>query len=294
MSSVLVLIARPGSRAINAAVLTLLAEHGQGAPHWLCDGEACEVEMFPRVAEFLADLRQYPIDTAIVSSEGRRKRLLIADMDSTMIEQECIDELGYVAGVGDEIAGITRRAMRGELDFAAALRARVSLLKGLSATVIDDVLAKRITYMAGGQTLIATMKKYGAYTGLISGGFVQFTSRVAAHLGFDVNAANTLLIENGKLTGEVAEPILGQAAKVEALHRLAALKGLVPQDTIAVGDGANDVAMLMEAGIGVALHAKPHVQESAMIRINHGDLTALLYLQGYRKDQFVMQKTAGA
>jgi phosphoserine phosphatase len=287
MASVLVLIAAPGSNAIGPPVLDLLAQHGQGGPHWLSVGEAAEIDVFPRVSEFLADIRQLPIDAAIVSAGNRRKRLLIADMDSTMIEQECIDELGSVAGAGEEIAGITRRAMRGELDFAAALRARVSLLKGLNADIIDDVLRHRITYMPGGKTLIATMKKHGAYTGLISGGFVQFTSRVAEHLGFDANAANRLLIKDGKLTGEVAEPILGQAAKVEALHNLAELKGLTPHDVIAVGDGANDVAMLMEAGLGVALHAKPHVQESSLIRINHGDLTALLYLQGYRKEQFV-------
>jgi phosphoserine phosphatase len=287
MSSILVLIAKPGSRAIGPAVLRLLADHGQGAPHWLAEGEAAELDLFPRISEFLADLRAYPIDAAIISAESRRKRLLIADMDSTMIEQECIDELGRAAGVGEEISGITRRAMRGELDFAQALKARVSLLKGLSAKVIDEVLENRITYMAGGKTLVGTMRKHGAYTGLISGGFVQFTARVAAHLGFDINAANTLVIEKGKLTGEVTEPILGQAAKVEALQKLAASRGLTPQDAIAVGDGANDVAMLIEAGLGVALHAKPHVQESSMIRINHGDLTALLYLQGYRREQFV-------
>lgn len=288
MASILVLIAKPGSQAIGEPVLRLLDQHGQGRPHWLSPGEAAELDIFPRVSEFLADLRNYPIDAAIVSAEGRRKRLLIADMDSTMIEQECIDELGVVAGVGEEISGITRRAMRGELDFAAALRARVSLLKGLNATVIDEVLERRITYMPGGKMLIATMNKHGAHTALVSGGFVQFTSRVAAHLGFDENAANTLIIKNGKLTGEVADPILGQAAKVEALQNLAASKGLSPQDAIAVGDGANDVAMLMEAGLGVALHAKPHVQQSSLIRINHGDLTALLYLQGYRQEQFVL------
>lgn len=288
MASILVLIAKPGSQAIGEPVLKLLSQHGQGAPHWLCSGEAAEIELFPRVSEFLADLRTYPIDAAIVSAEGRRKRLLIADMDSTMIEQECIDELGAVAGVGEEIAGITRRAMRGELDFAAALRARVSLLKGLSVAAVDEVLEKRITYMPGGKTLIATMKRHGARTALVSGGFVQFTARVAKHLGFDANSANTLIVENGKLTGEVADPILGQAAKVEALHNFATARGLSPQDAIAVGDGANDVAMLMEAGLGVALHAKPHVQQSSLIRINHGDLTALLYLQGYKREQFVL------
>jgi phosphoserine phosphatase len=161
------------------------------------------------------------------------------------------------------------------------------LLKGLDAKIIDQIVRERITYMPGGKTLIATMKAHGAHTALVSGGFVQFTSRVAAELGFDEHQANDLVIRSGRLTGEVADPILGQQAKVEALIRIAAAHGLDPSDAIAVGDGANDLAMLAEAGMGVALHAKPHVQEGSLIRINHGDLTALLYLQGYAKAQFV-------
>ena len=286
MDSVLVLIAAPGSGAIDARVEALLRDLGGGAPHWLAAGEACEVADFPRLPEFLVATKAFPVDAAVVSSHNRRKRLLIADMDSTMIEQECIDELGEEAGAGAAIRDITRRAMRGELDFEAALTARVRLLKGLQETVIGKIIRERISYMPGGRTLIATMKAYGAYAALVSGGFTQFTVPVAAHLGFDEQQANHLLAEGGRLTGEVARPILGQQAKVEALRSIAERLGLDPADAIAVGDGANDLAMLAEAGMGVALHAKPHVQEGSLIRINHGDLTALLYLQGYAKAQF--------
>jgi len=264
-----------------------MRDHGGGAPHWLSPGEALEVEAFERLPEFLIELRKHPVDAATVSIHNRRKRLLVADMDSTMIHQECIDELGIAAGVGERIAGITAKAMRGELDFEGALTERVGLLKGLPASIIETLIATRITFMPGGKTLLATMKANGAYTALISGGFTAFTSHVAGALGFDEHRANTLIIENGKLAGTVARPILGQKAKIDGLKELAAKHGLESSDAIAVGDGANDLAMLSEAGIGVALHAKPHVQESSLIRINHADLTALLYLQGYKRSQFV-------
>lgn len=241
---------------------------------------------FERLPEFMVDIRRFPIDAAVVSIHNRRKRLLIADMDSTMIEQECIDELGAIAGVGQRIKEITLRAMRGELDFEGALTERVRLLKGLDAAIIGRIIRERITYVAGGRTLIATMKAHGAHTALVSGGFTPFTAHVAAHLGFDENQANELIVRNGRLTGEVGHPILGQQAKVEALRRIAARLGLEPADALAVGDGANDLAMLSEAGMGVALHAKPQVQEGSLIRVNHGDLTALLYLQGYTRAQF--------
>lgn len=276
----------PGSGAITESVVEALRDHGAGEPNWLSPGDACEVEAFPRVSEFLVELRGHAVDAATVSIHNRRKRLLLADMDSTMIHQECIDELGEVAGLGDTIKLITARAMRGELDFDAALKQRVALLKGLDVSVITTLLRERISYMEGGHTLLATMKANGGYAALVSGGFTAFTAPVAAHLGFDENRANILVSKHGKLTGDVGMPILGQQAKLDALREIAAQFGLSPSDAIAVGDGANDLAMLSEAGLGVALHAKPHVQESSLIRINHGDLTGLLYLQGYKRSQF--------
>jgi phosphoserine phosphatase len=290
MDSVLVIMAAPGSSAIGTGVVETIRDLGGGAPHWLSPGDALEVEAFPRVPELLVELKRLPIDAATVSIHNRRKRLLVADMDSTMIHQECIDELGSVAGVGERIAAITAKAMRGELDFedVLMLKERVALLKGLDAGVIRKVISERITLMPGGKTLIATMKAHGAYTALVSGGFTAFTSYVASALGFDEHRANTLLIENNTLTGKVAEPILGQQAKLDGLRDIAKMRGLDTADAIAVGDGANDLAMLSEAGLGVALHAKPHVQESSLIRINHGDLTSLLFLQGYRRDQFLV------
>jgi len=287
MDSVLVLIAAPGSGAINTRVIEALRGLG-GVPHWLSIGEAADVNPFEGMQGFLEYLTTQPIDANLVPLANRRKKLLIADMDSTMIHQECIDELGVMAGVGDRIKDITARAMRGELDFEGALKERVGLLKGLDESVIAQLLRERITFMEGGKTLLATMKANGAYAALVSGGFTAFTSHVAGALGFDENRANSLLIESGKLNGKVAMPILGKEAKVESLKRICAARAFSQDDVIAVGDGANDIPMLLEAGMGVALHAKPKVQEAAPICINHGDLTALLYLQGYRKSEFVL------
>jgi phosphoserine phosphatase len=227
------------------------------------------------------------IDMVVQRAEGRKKRLLIADMDSTMIRQECIDELADEAGVGAQVAAITARAMNGELDFEGALRERVGLLKGLPEAVIGQVLRDRITLMPGGKVLLATMKANGAHAALVSGGFTAFTSSVAVRLGFDENRANTLHISDGRLAGTVAEPILGKEAKLQALKEITARLGITPAGAIAVGDGANDLPMLLAAGTGVALHAKPRVQAECDIRVNHGDLTALLYLQGYGRDEFV-------
>ena len=283
MATVLVLIAAPGSDAINAEVLDLVGT----APHWLAKGEAAEFAPLENLAELRQQLAHLPIDVNIVPKANRRKRLLIADMDSTMIQQECIDELGMVAGLGDEIKAITVRAMRGEIDFADALRERVGLMAGLDAKVIDTIMRDRITLMPGGKTLVTTMKANGAYTALVSGGFRQFTSKVSAQLGFNTNEANDLIIENGKLAGKVAEPILGKEAKLAALNHLSFVNGLTTADAIAVGDGANDIPMLQAAGMGVALHAKPKVQEAVPHCINHGDLTALLFLQGYKSAEFV-------
>jgi phosphoserine phosphatase len=207
-------------------------------------------------------------------------------MDSTMIRQECIDELADLAGVGPQVAAITARAMAGELDFEDALRERVALLAGLPEDAVAEVLETRITETPGGATLVATMRARGGYAALVSGGFTAFTGPVATRLGFDVHRANTLLVENGRLTGRVAEPILGRAAKLEALHDLCARLGIGAEAAMAVGDGANDLAMIRAAGAGVALHAKPAVQAKARLRVNHGDLTALLYLQGYAQADF--------
>ena len=283
MATVLVLIAAPGSDAINDEVIGLVG----AAPHWLSKGEAADFAPPPDLAGLRRKLSHFSIDVNVVPRANRRKHLLIADMDSTMIQQECIDELGVVAGLGDQIKEITVRAMRGEIDFADALRERVGLMAGLDAKVIDAIVRDRIALMPGGRTLVATMKAHGAYTALVSGGFRQFTSRVAAQIGFHTNEANDLIIENGKLAGKVAEPILGKEAKLAALNHLSVVNGITAADAIAVGDGANDIPMLQAAGMGVALHAKPKVQEAVSLCINHGDLTALLYLQGYKKAEFV-------
>ena len=262
---------------------------GGGDARWLDPGVAAEFDLAEIPGNrwsVWADLQAMGLDMAVQPAEGRKKRLLIADMDSTMIQQECIDELADEAGVGAYVAGITARAMNGELDFEAALKERVALLRDLPAATIDRVLNDRITLMPGGPELLATMKTNGAYTLLVSGGFTAFTSAIAARLGFDENRANTLLAQDGKLTGEVAMPILGKAAKLQALEEVTTRLGITPDDAIAVGDGANDLAMLKRAGAGVALHAKPVVSAECQLRVNHGDLTALLYLQGYSRDEF--------
>lgn len=262
---------------------------GGGEARWLDPGVAAEfdLEEVPRNRwEVWEELQRLRIDMAVQKAKGRRKRLLIADMDSTMIRQECIDELADEAGVGARVADITARAMNGELDFEGALRERVALLKGLPEEVIAQVLRDRITLMPGGKVLLATMKANGAYAALVSGGFTAFTSAVAASLGFDENRANRLHVDGGKLAGTVAEPILGKEAKLQALHEIAARLGITPAEALAVGDGANDLPMLLAAGTGVALHAKPMVQARCEVRVNHGDLTALLYLQGYTRDAF--------
>ena len=227
------------------------------------------------------------VDVIVQRAQGRRKKLLLADMDSTMIGQECVDELADYAGVKERVAKITERAKRGEIEFEPALRERVALLKGLPVSVIDEVLKKRIRPTPGGRKLVTTMRARGAYTCLISGGFTLFTSAVAAMLGFHEHRANELVIRDGKLTGEVKEPILGRAAKLATLIELRESFDLDDIDTLAVGDGANDLDMIRIAGLGVAYRAKPAVAAAAAARIDHGDLTALLYAQGYRRNQFV-------
>jgi phosphoserine phosphatase len=285
------LLTNPETPVLDRATVEALRNAwGGGAARWLDPGIAAEFDLGQRpdnLWQVWQDLQALRIDLAVQPAEGRRKRLLIADMDSTMIRQECIDELADEAGVGAHVAGITARAMNGELDFEAALRERVNLLKGLPESVIARVLRDRITLMPGGQVLLATMRAQGAHAALVSGGFTAFTAAIAARLGFRETRANTLLAEAGVLTGNVAEPILGKEAKLQALEEIAARLGISPADAIAVGDGANDLPMLMRAGMGVALHAKPRVQESCALRVNHGDLTALLYLQGYAREAFL-------
>jgi phosphoserine phosphatase len=288
---VVTLITTPQERALDAALVDNLRNAwGGGDANWLSIDEAAEF-VVPTVPDnqwdVWADLQDACVDLVIQPLEGRRKKMLLADMDSTMIREECIDELAAEAGVGARVAEITARAMNGELDFEAALIERVGLLKDLPKGIIAQVLDTRITYMPGGYELVNTMKAQGAYAALVSGGFTAFTARVAAALGFDENRANTLLMDGGKLSGDVGRPILGKAAKVKALEEITAQLKISAADVLAVGDGANDLGMLTRAGTGVALHAKPVVQEQCDVRINHGDLTALLYLQGYARDEFV-------
>ncbi len=232
-------------------------------------------------------LGQVPVDVIVQPLRNRRKQLFLADMDSTMIGQECIDELADFVGLKAKVSDITERAMRGELDFEPALRERVALLKGLDLDVIEQILQSRITYTAGGRALVMTMKAHGAYTALVSGGFTLFTGPVSQHLGFDEHRSNSLSIHEGKLAGLVEDPILGKEAKRASLIGLRNARGLHPSLTMAVGDGANDLAMLGEAGLGVAFYAKPAVAAAAHARINHADLSALLYAQGYCKADFV-------
>ena len=274
----------------RVAVESLRDAWGGGDALWLDPGVAAEfaLEAMPaNLWEVWDGFQAMGIDLAVQPAVGRKKRMLIADMDSTMIQQECIDELADEAGVGPYVAGITARAMNGELEFEAALRARVGLLKGLEEAVIARVIRDRITLMPGGPALVATMRGNGGYAALVSGGFTAFTGAIAGVLGFDENRANTLLVESGRLTGAVAEPILGRAAKVQALEEISVRLGISPAEAVAVGDGANDLGMLGLAGMGVALHAKPSVQAECQVRVNHGDLSALLYLQGYRRDEFL-------
>ena len=284
----IVLTSAPG--ALSADTLrTVRDAFGGGEARWLSGGEAAEFAVPERPAMFdhvASEMRMLGVDVNCVPAEGRRKRVLLADMDSTMIGQECIDELADLAGVGERVAAITARAMRGEVGFEGALEERVALLEGLDWTAIQEVRDTRLTFTPGGRELVATMRANGARAVLVSGGFTAFTGWVAERLGFDEHRANLLEVEDGRLTGTALRPYLGRAAKVEALEEVTAALGLTPADALAVGDGANDLGMIERAGMGVALHAKPAVAEAAPYRVDHGDLSALLFLQGYRREEF--------
>jgi phosphoserine phosphatase len=287
------LISNPRAPAITDAVLREAGRalatghpphrlHGEIAADLLFDGEGGR-----RLAALRAALTGAPIDIVAQPARQRRKRLFLADMDSTMIEQECIDELADYVGLKAEVAAITERAMRGEIAFEPALRERVALLEGLPLAVVDEIIAARIALTPGGRALVRTMRAHGAYTCLVSGGFTLFTGPIAKMIGFDEHRANRLVVANETLAGRVEEPVLGREAKRLALIALRDRLGLAVEATMAVGDGANDLAMLGEAGIGVAFRAKPAVAAAADAVIDHGDLTALLYLQGYTAAELI-------
>jgi phosphoserine phosphatase len=262
---------------------------GSGAANILSPGHAFDLPV--RDSSALAQARRradgQPLDINLVSTDRRRKKLLVADMDSTIINVECLDELADMAGLKPQIAAITERAMRGELEFEAALKERVGMLKGLALDALEKTYAERVRLNTGAKSLLATMRAQGAHTMLVSGGFGYFTRRVAQEAGFHVERGNTLLDDGEKLTGEVATPILGREAKLKALEEAVATLKIDFAETLAVGDGANDLAMIQRAGLGVAYHAKPVVAEAASAAINHNDLTALLYLQGYSDAEIV-------
>lgn len=261
-----------------------------GEPDWLSPDEAVDVPFEGDPQSGLAAARDAlsgsPFDVNALPVARRRKRLLVADMDSTMIQQECIDELAATIGIGDAVAAITERAMRGEIAFEPALIERVNLLADLPLATVESLLADRISLMPGARTLVATMRAHGAYAALVSGGFTSFAGPIAARLGFDEHRANRLLVDGDRFTGRVQEPILGSKAKEEALLELTEKLGLDRSETLAVGDGANDLPMVRIAGLGVAYRAKPALREAAGAVLDHADLTGLLFLQGYRRDEF--------
>ncbi|MGY3604566.1 MULTISPECIES: phosphoserine phosphatase SerB [unclassified Bradyrhizobium] len=295
MSLVATLICNPANPALDSTIVdgALAVLPSPGAAEWLFDEVAIDIPfdgsedikaIEARLQEARGDL---PIDIVVQPRAFRRKKLFLADMDSTMIGQECVDELADFAGMKEHVSKITERAMRGEIAFEPALRERVALLKDLPVSVVDEVLEKRITPTPGGRELVMTMRANGAWTCLISGGFTLFTSAIAAKIGFQENRANELIAQGGNLVGEVKEPIVGRAAKLATLIELREAFDLDAIDTLVVGDGANDLGMIEAAGLGVAYHAKPAVAAAAAARIDYGDLTALLYAQGYRRDEFV-------
>ena len=282
MTHILTLVAARDSTSLTQSAIARVRDAvGGGDVTLLSPGEAVDIALPtpPDVAQVRAALGDAPIDVIATPAVDRRKRLLIADMDSTIITGETLDELAAHAGLGPKIAAITARAMNGELNFEDALRERVGMLKGLSVSALEQTW-RGVRLPSGARRLVATMKAHGAYTALVSGGFTFFTSRVAALVGFDLHRSNTLLDNGTALLGRVAEPILGRAAKLATLRELAAQHGLTLSAALAVGDGANDLDMLLASGLGVAFHAKPIVAAAARARVDHADLRALLFAQG--------------
>jgi phosphoserine phosphatase len=298
MQYVLTIIGDPSALALthDHARAATAALAGAGAidmqEAWLSPGRAMDLTFrgpsgTDAKAAVDAALAEIPADINVQPLAGRRKKLLIADMDSTIITDESLDELADFIGIKDRVAPITARAMRGEIDFDTALRDRVELLAGQPASLLDRLLDERIHLTGGAETLVRTMSANDAFTALVSGGFTFVTEAVAAKVGFATHRGNVLVIKDGVLTGEVTDPILGKEAKLESLHEFCSAHGLSPDQSMAVGDGANDIPMLLGAGVGVAFHAKPAVAAAAVFTIEHGDLTALLYLQGYSESDFI-------
>lgn len=265
-----------------------------GKVDWLAEDEACD--LFIESPLSAADIGEQArdalsgtaLDTVCACIEGRRKKLLISDMDSTLIDQECIDELGDAIGLGSQIREITAAVVRGDMRFSDALRERMALMKGMKCSLLESVYEERISLKTGARTLVQTMRHHGAFCFLVSGGFSFFTRRIAERIGFHDHQGNELVFEDGKLTGEVLEPILGRSAKLNILMDLCNEKGLEASEVLAVGDGANDIKMIKAAGLGIAFHASDSLREQTNACIDHGDLTALLYIQGFRKSEFVL------
>ena len=300
MTHVATLVCDPAFPVLTRDMLRRASEalRRPGPLNWLDPWIAADIAFEPGPAAGLsavADgvrsaLDNAAVDVIVQRAQGRRKKHLLADMDSTMIGQECIDELAAEIGKRAPVAAITERAMRGEIAFEPALRERVALLKGLDRAIILGLIANKITLTPGGRVLVQTMRANGAHTVLVSGGFSVFASVIAKRIGFHEHQANELVFgDDDRLSGLVAEPVLGKDAKRSVLIRLRKRHGLSAAETLAVGDGANDLAMLEAAGLGVAFHAKPKVAAAAHARIDHGDLTALLYAQGYRREEFVTE-----
>lgn len=297
MQFVCILISAPDQAAVNSEIRALAAESLGTSDDWRCLSPETAYEInfsMPGTTAFEAEdlvraaLGARPVDVATVPQENRRKKLLVADMDSTMIEQECIDELADAVGVKNEVSAITERAMRGEIAFEPAVRERVALLEGLDRMTLQSVMETRISFTPGGKKLVQTMRAHGAKTALVSGGFTLFTGFVAEELTFDSHHANVLEFDDEKLAGTVREPILGREAKLETMRRIEGEHSITPVETLSLGDGANDLAIIEAAGLGVAFRAKPALEAAADVRIRHGDLTSVLYIQGYAESEFAI------